>query len=226
MNDAILEARHVAKSFPTPNGKIEVLRDVSLCLKRGSSLSITGASGSGKTTLLNILSALEAPDTGTVHWGGNALDMSKLSSLSRQRGKHMGLVFQTYYLMPEINALENVYLAKRIVGTLTREDRAWGKELLDKVGLSERATQTPAKLSGGERQRVALARALINRPELILADEPTGNLDEKTGERVMELLLNLCEQENVALLLVTHNANFAARTDDQLHLSEGVLNHH
>lgn len=223
MSEFILQAAHLAKSFASPNGTIRVVRDVSLALEAGSSLSITGESGSGKTTLLNLLSGLEAPDHGAVFWEGKLIDANHNASLATQRGAFMGLVFQTYYLVPELNALENVLLGRRLIARITAEDKRWAHTLLDKVGLAARARHLPAKLSGGERQRVAIARALVNRPRLILADEPTGNLDEKTGERVMDILLNLCAEENVALLLVTHHAGFAARTGRTLHLTEGAF---
>ncbi len=223
MSDTILNAESLAKAFPSPNGDIQVLSHATLALEAGSSLSITGESGSGKTTLLNLLSGLETPDSGYVCWDNQGIDASRPSILAPKRGGFMGLVFQTYYLIPELDALQNVLFARRLIAKPNREDREWAQTLLEKVGLAERMQQLPSKLSGGERQRVAIARALVNRPRLILADEPTGNLDERTAENVMQILLGLCQTENVALLLVTHHAGFAAQTQYHQHLSEGVL---
>lgn len=223
MSEYILEARRLAKAFPSPRGEIEVLREASFELEAGESLSITGESGCGKTTLLNVLAGLETADAGSVCWEGEALDAQRLSEWAPMRGGFMGLVFQSYYLVPELSALENVLLGQRLLGPVHREDRAHAARLLDKVGLSERAEAVPAKLSGGERQRVAIARALVNNPRLILADEPTGNLDEYTGASVMEWLLGLCASEDVALVLVTHNREFARRTQRHLRLTEGCL---
>lgn len=223
MSDVVLEAADLCKSFATPRGAIEVLRGTSFTLERGESLSITGQSGSGKTTLLNLIAALEQPDSGVVLWRGEPLDMSRLSALSPVRGGFMGLVFQSYTLVPELNALENVLFARRLIGRVGRVEREQAEALLERVGLAERMKQPPQKLSGGERQRVAIARALVNEPALILADEPTGNLDERTGEQVMSMLLDLCRDVSVSLLLVTHNTGFAAQTARALHLRDGKL---
>lgn len=218
---AILEARGLSKTFQTPTRPIQVLDQADVLLAYGESLSIRGESGAGKTTLLYLLSVLEKPDSGELYWGGESVLDKSPNWRARKRATFMGFVFQAYYLMPELNALENVLLARRLLGKVRREDRERAADLLNRVGLSERAKQIPSKLSGGEKQRVAVARALMNQPPLILADEPTGNLDERTGEQIMDLLLSLCAEENTSLILVTHNPDFAKRTDRGLNLHSG-----
>ena len=222
MNDSpVIHAVNIAKSFRTASGELPVLRGVDFTLRAGESVSIRGESGSGKTTLLYILSALETPTQGQLYWNGERVDGRSNDWTASRRARWMGMVFQAYHLMPELNALENVLMARRIVGKVRAEDIARASELLKRVGLENRAGHVPAKLSGGECQRVAVARALMNRPGVILADEPTGNLDEATGEEVMALLLELTQQEHSALVLVTHNAAHAERTDRSLFLSRG-----
>jgi predicted ABC-type transport system involved in lysophospholipase L1 biosynthesis ATPase subunit len=217
VSDPVLTARGLRKSFPSGDTKLEVLVGVDFDIAPGESISIRGESGSGKSTLLNLLAGLDSPDAGTVTWAGSA------DTSARRRASFLGMVFQSFYLVPELDALGNVLLARRILGGLDAAGRARGRELLGFVGLSERAHHLPSHLSGGERQRVALARALMNSPKLILADEPTGNLDEATGSGVIELLLGLCATSNAALVLVTHNAAHAAKTRRSLMLSKGRL---
>jgi len=219
--DIIIEARGLSKTFNTPLRPIQVLNEANVALREGESLSIRGESGAGKTTLLYLLSVLEKPDGGELYWQGENALQKTADWRARKRAVFMGFVFQAYYLMPELSALENVLLARRLIGRIRGEDRARASELLARVGLAERAQQIPARLSGGEKQRVAVARALMNSPPLILADEPTGNLDERTGETIMALLLSLCAEEKAGLILVTHNPAFAARTERQLFLHEG-----
>lgn len=223
MNTPVLCAKNLKKSFTTPAGTIEVLRDVNLAIASGESVSVRGESGAGKTTLLQILGGLDTPDSGELFWNGERITKRGNAFLAKARTKLIGYVFQFFHLVPELTALENVLLAARIAGTPMRQARAQAKELLARVGLAERMTHLPTKLSGGECQRVAIARALINRPPLILADEPTGNLDERTGEAIMQLIIDVCREQNTALLLVTHNLDFAARTDRRLVLRHGVL---
>jgi predicted ABC-type transport system involved in lysophospholipase L1 biosynthesis ATPase subunit len=212
---ALLEARGLHKSYLSGERRIEVLRGVDLAIAAGESVSIRGESGSGKSTLLNLLSGLDAPDSGELRWEGlAALDPAR-------RGRLLGLVFQAFYLVPELDAEANVLLAARLLGKVGGTERERARALLGRVGLGERAHHTPAKLSGGERQRVAIARALMNRPRLILADEPTGNLDEGSGDAIIDLLLSLCREEACALVLVTHNAAHAARCERRLFLREG-----
>lgn len=221
--ESVLCAKNLKKSFTTPAGTIEVLTDVNLAVAAGESVSVRGESGAGKTTLLQILGGLDTPDSGKLFWNGERITKRGNAFLAKARTKLIGYVFQFFHLVPELTALENVLLAARIAGTPMRQARAQAKELLARVGLAERMTHLPTKLSGGECQRVAIARALINRPPLILADEPTGNLDERTGEAIMQLIIDVCREQNTALLLVTHNLDFAARTDRRLVLRHGVL---
>jgi len=217
VSDALLTARALRKTYPSGDRRIEVLRGVELALAPGESVSIRGESGSGKSTLLNLLAGLDAPDAGEISWHGeNVLTAAR-------RARFLGMVFQAFYLVPELDALGNVLLAARILGRPDAAARARAAQLLARVGLAERARHLPAQLSGGERQRVAVARALMNRPELLLADEPTGNLDEHTGDAVIELLLSLCAETKTALVLVTHNAAYAQKTGRQLFLHEGTL---
>lgn len=220
-DDIILEAKQLGKSFPSPEGAISVLNGVNFKLRRGESVSIRGESGSGKSTLLNVLSGLENTDVGELFWNGQQVSGRSLSWLAARRTNYIGFVFQSYYLAPELNALENVLLGARIAGRInsTVIDRA--EALLKRVGMGHRLRHGSSKLSGGERQRVAVARALINDPPLVLADEPTGNLDETTGVAVMDLLLELAGEEAKSLVLVTHNPEFAKRTQHQLTLHLG-----
>jgi len=216
-SEPILRVDGVKKSYASGDRRIEVLRDVTFAISAGESVSIRGESGSGKSTLLNLFAGLDAADAGRIELAGSAvIDHAA-------RGKSIGIVFQSFYLIPELNAFENVLMAARVAGKVGAVEKARATELLKKVGLAERALHVPSQLSGGERQRVAVARALINAPKLLLADEPTGNLDEKTGESVIEILLGLCAETQTALVLVTHNAAHAARCARRLVLHEGVL---
>jgi putative ABC transport system ATP-binding protein/lipoprotein-releasing system ATP-binding protein len=216
MLDPILTARGLTKSFPSGDRRIEVLRGVDLDVRAGESVSIRGESGSGKSTMLNLLAALDAPDTGTLSWAGSAPS-------TERRGSFIGIVFQSFYLIPELDAFQNVLMAARILRSPGSAERSRATEMLARVGLAERGHHLPSQLSGGERQRVAVARALMNSPQLLLADEPTGNLDEHTGDSVIELLLSLCAETRTALVLVTHNAGHAAKTQRALFLHDGVF---
>ena len=217
VSDVILAAQGLTKSFQSGDRLLEVLRGVDLSVSAGESVSIRGESGSGKSTLLHLLAGLDAVDSGELAWDGLA------DTGAARRGRFLGMVFQSFYLIPELTALDNVLMAARMVGRIGTAERARAALLLKRVGLTERADHVPAKLSGGERQRVAVARAMMNRPRLLLADEPTGNLDEKTGEAVIQLLLDLCGETGTAFVLVTHNAAHAARTDRQLSMHAGEL---
>ena len=205
MPDIVLQAHGLAKAFASPAGPLPVLTDVSLEIFAGESVSIRGSSGSGKTTLLQQLGGLDQPDSGEVRIlaPGSGL-VAPRSSL----GRGVGFVFQNYQLMPELTALENVALAARIAGVPSVSATAAARSLLTQVGLGARLEHLPSKLSGGECQRVAIARALVNRPSVILADEPTGNLDERTGAEIMDLLLGVVAERGAALILVTHSREF------------------
>lgn len=221
--DSILSCRDLAKTFPSGDRTIDVLTGVDFHLDRGESVSIRGESGSGKTTLLSVLAGLEEPDSGTLLWSGEDAFAMSSDMMARTRGGFIGLVFQAFYLIPELNAYENVLISRRMLGSLNRGYRERARMLLDRVGLTERLNHLPSQLSGGERQRVALARALMNGPDVVLADEPTGNLDETTGNNVIDALLRLCREDGVGLVLVTHNQEHAARTDRRLLLHAGHL---
>ena len=224
MNEIILRAKEIKKSFKSPNGEtIDVLRGANLEIARGQSISLRGESGAGKTTFLNVIAGLESPTSGEIYWDGQRVDNLSNSKQARLRAGFMGFVFQNYCLVPELNALENVELAARIAGKFDASARKRAKELLDSVGLSGRLRHLPSQMSGGEKQRVAIARAVMNNPRVILADEPTGNLDEATGLEVMDIFLTLCSSYSTSLLLITHNPECAARTSAQVKLAAGVL---
>ena len=222
----VIEAKDLAKSFPFEGRCFDVLHNINLKVCAGQSLSIRGDSGCGKTTLLNLLARLETGDRGEISWGTHKMNAaSKCESYEvSMRASFLGVVYQAYYLIPELDVLENVVLPARISGRLNLAVIERAHHLLKQMGVAGKTRQIPGKLSGGERQRVAIARALINQPQVLLADEPTGNLDERTGEEVMELLLNSCLEEGASLVLVTHNPSFAQATNRQLFLSEGRMN--
>ncbi len=219
-----LEAINIRKSFKSPDGgRIDVLCGAGIKIPRGASVSLRGESGAGKTTFLNIVAALERADSGEIFWDGKRVDKLGNSKQAALRSRMMGFVFQNSCLIPELNAVQNVEFAARIAGIFDSNARRRAVALLESVGLKDRIKHLPQHLSGGERQRVAIARALMNNPRLILADEPTGNLDEKTAEDVMEIFLGLCRDSKTSLLLITHNPDFAERTDLALKLSHGAL---
>ena len=220
MSEPVLHAQGLAKTYQSGDRRIAVLRQVDLEVRAGETVSIRGESGSGKSTLLNLFAGLDTSDAGQLAWEGKPV---VLAEATRRRAAFLGMVFQSFYLIPEIDAFQNVLMAARIRGIPGPAERAKANVLLRRVGLSERATHLPAQLSGGERQRVAVARALLNSPRLLLADEPTGNLDEHTGDAVVELLLALCRETGTALVLVTHNVVHAAKTQRSLFLHDGVL---
>ena len=215
-----LIACDIYQSFRMGPRRIEVLRGISMQIERNEAVFLSGASGAGKTTLLYTLAGLERPESGTVEFQGRRLYCGGSSAEARLRNRKMGFVFQGYFLLPELTALENVLLPGMIGHRATRQ-RA--EQSLAAVGLADRVHHLPAELSGGEQQRVAIARALTNDPDIIFADEPTGNLDSKTGDAIMDLLLDLTRARNKTLLVVTHDARLAARGDRQLHIKDGML---
>ena len=220
MQVAQLIARDIYQSFRMGPRRIEVLRGISLDIMRNEAVFLSGASGAGKTTLLYTLAGLERPESGTVEFEGRRLYSGSSSAEARLRNQKMGFVFQGYFLLPELTALENVLLPALIGRRATTNE---AEESLGAVGLADRMHHLPAELSGGEQQRVAIARALTNDPDIIFADEPTGNLDSKTGDTIMDLLLNLARDRKKTLLVVTHDSRLAARGDRQLHIKDGVL---
>jgi lipoprotein-releasing system ATP-binding protein len=219
-----LVVQRLGKSYPTRSGELVVLRDLNLEMKPGESLAILGPSGSGKSTLLQILGALDRPTTGTVRLGDQEPFSLNDDALARFRNRRIGFVFQDHHLLPQCSVLENVLiptLADSNVDRSALESRA--RTLLDRVGLSQRLDHRPAELSGGERQRVAIARSLILQPTLLLADEPTGNLDRKTAHAVAELLLELHRQEQTIFIVVTHSVELAKMLPKQSEMMDGKL---
>ena len=215
-----LVARDLKRSFRMGPRRIEVLRGISMEVHRSEAVFLVGASGAGKTTLLYTLAGLERPEEGTVDFEGQRLYTGSSQAQAHIRNAQMGFVFQSYFLLSELTALENVMLPG-MIGGRAKEDAA--AESLRAVGLGERLQHLPAELSGGEQQRVAIARALVNDPAIVFADEPTGNLDSKSGEAVMDLLLSLARERKKTLLVVTHDPHLAALGDRQLHMTDGLL---
>ena len=215
-----LVARDLKRSFRMGPRRIEVLRGISMEVHRSEAVFLVGASGAGKTTLLYTLAGLERPEEGTVDFEGQRLYTGSSQAQAHIRNAQMGFVFQSYFLLPELTALENVMLPG-LIGGRVKEDAA--TESLRAVGLGERLQHLPAELSGGEQQRVAIARALVNDPAIVFADEPTGNLDSKSGEAIMDLLLSLARERKETLLVVTHDPHLATLGDRQLHMTDGLL---
>ncbi len=219
----ILELREVVRSFEQGVGMLRILRGASLKVYPGEIIALIGPSGAGKSTLLHIAGLLEAPDAGLVILGGrDCVDLSDRER-TRMRRAELGFVYQAHNLLPEFNALENVALPELIAGESKHDANAEAERLLNVLGLGERLTHRPAELSGGEQQRVAIARALANHPRVLLADEPTGNLDPKTARLVFDELIDLVRTENLAAIIATHNLDLAARMDRVLVLHEGKL---
>jgi putative ABC transport system ATP-binding protein len=214
----LLVVENVAKSFPGDTGPVPVLDGVSLALDRGGTLALTGESGSGKSTLLHLVAALETPDRGRIAVDGSEVTEMDDRARAALRRNTIGIVFQQFNLIPSLDAGANVAFQARLAG---REDRAWTTALMDRLGLAAHAAKYPEQLSGGQQQRVAIGRALAARPALVLADEPTGNLDEATGDRVLDLMLELTRETGAALLMVTHSDRLASRLSRRLHLAQG-----
>jgi ABC-type lipoprotein export system ATPase subunit len=221
--DALLDAREIHKSYTLGRRTLDVLRGVSVRVDRGEFLALRGASGAGKSTLLHLLGGLDTPNRGSINFAGTDLASLSGAALSRWRNHKVGFIFQAYHLLPELDALENVCLPARLARLNPDEAKARGRDLLRRVGLGERVEHKPYELSGGEQQRVAIARALMNAPELLLADEPTGNLDSHTGEDIIELLCALRAERQTTLIIATHDAKVAARAPRVLELADGVI---
>lgn len=221
MPDLVVD--HVSKSFPTRTEPLVVLRDVSLSLSAGENAAILGPSGSGKSTLLQILGALDSPTSGTVTLRGQNPFELKEPGLAHFRNHNLGFIFQDHHLLPQLNVLENVLIPALAEGRPTSEQVQRANDLIARVGLSERAEHRPAELSGGERQRAGVARALLLKPLLLLADEPTGNLDRKTATAIGELLLSLQNEEQTILLVVTHSQELAATMQKRFQIDDGRL---
>ena len=216
----LLELRDLRKSYPTGEGVLEVLRGVSLTLAAGESLALTGESGSGKSTLLHLAGGLDRPDGGKILFEGRDITGMGDADLARFRRDGVGLVFQQFNLIPSLDVAQNLAFQARLAG---RHDAAWTARLAERLGLAKLLDRYPEQLSGGQQQRVAIGRALAVRPPLILADEPTGNLDEATGDQVLDLMLQLMAETGAALLMVTHSTRLAARLGRRIHLAGGRL---
>lgn len=214
---------HLAKDYPTRSGPLPVLRDVNLELRRGDALAIMGPSGSGKSTLLHILGTLDRPTAGTVRLEDTDPFALAERDLADYRNRRIGFVFQDHHLLPQCSVLENVLVPTLVSGGGRTAVSAWARQLLERVGLSERLEHRPAELSGGERQRVALARALVQKPALLLADEPTGNLDRKSAKAVGQLLLDLNHEQQTILIVVTHSPELAGVFPRTATMDDGTL---
>ena len=219
----LLEARGVVKSYQTGKSELTVLRGVNFVAARGEFVAMRGASGAGKSTLLHLLGGLDQPNRGEILFAGETVSRLSNPALAHLRNVKMGFVFQSYHLFPELNALENVCLPARMARVPVREAAERGRALLTRVGLGQRMDHRPTELSGGEQQRVAIARALINNPEVILADEPTGNLDSHTGDEIIELLLTLRAERQTTLIIATHSADLAARAPRVIQMLDGLV---
>ena len=223
MSDAILSARGLHKSYDLGRRNVEVLHGVSLEIGSGDFISLQGASGAGKSTLLHLLGGLDEPTAGEVFADDQSLFGMGAVRLAKWRNREVGFVFQSYHLLPEFDALENVTLPARMAHTGSGVAEQRGRELLERVGLAKRIHHLPTELSGGEQQRVALARALINRPRVLFADEPTGNLDSKTGGDVLDLLCELQQEAELTMIIATHDDTVAARAHVTFRLADGLI---
>jgi len=218
----VIEVRQLWKIIENPPSRVEILRGISFAVARGQFLAIMGASGSGKSTLLGLLAGLDTVTSGNIVLDGVDISRMRENELARLRGQKIGFVFQSYQLVPTLTAEENVLLPAELVG-LRGDIRSRAKDLLDRVGLSQRRQHYPVQLSGGEQQRVALARAFITRPPILMADEPTGNLDSVNGQQVLDLLIQLNREEQTTLVLVTHDRRLAEFTDRIITLRDGQV---
>src|SRR5665213_996823 len=220
---SMLLARNLHKTYVIGGRQLDVLRGIDLTVERGEFLALRGASGAGKSTLLHLLGGLDLPNQGEILFdGANLLKLSS-SALANLRNRRVGFVFQAYHLLPELSAMENVMLPARMARLTVDEAHTRALDLLGRVGLAKRTEHRPSELSGGEQQRVAIARALINQPDLILADEPTGNLDSRTGDEIIQLLYTLRAERQATFIMATHSADIAARAPRVIELVDGQL---
>lgn len=224
MSEPLLQLKNVSKNYLRASSRVEVLKGIDLDIYKGDAVCILGASGAGKSTLLHILGALDQPSSGTVLFDGKDLNKMGDEALAELRNKDLGFVFQFHHLLSEFSALENVMLPARIGGVRENEARTRATMLLQTMGLSERAHHFPSEMSGGEQQRVAVARALVQNPKILLADEPTGNLDTQNSIQIQELLFNLKLKMGLTLVVVTHDSQFATRFARRMNLKDGHWN--
>lgn len=221
MNNLILEAQCVSKSYPMGNSRLEVLKGVDLKIQKGEAVCIVGSSGAGKSTLLHILGTLDQPTLGKVFFKGHDLTRKDDAAMARFRGESMGFVFQFHHLLQEFRAVENVMMPCRLAGLSPKESRKLAEELIDQMGLTARANHFPSEMSGGEQQRLAIARALVRKPEVLFADEPTGNLDTENAAKIQDLFFDLKNRLQLTLVTVTHDNVFAARFPRVLKMRDG-----
>ena len=219
----LLECKKISKFYTEGENQTQVLKEVSFSMQQGELAAIVGSSGSGKSTLLHTLGGLDQPSSGEVFIKGQSLQQASANQLASLRNRHLGFVYQFHHLMADFNALENVMMPMLIGRQNKTEAKDRAEAMLQAVGLSHRLKHRPSALSGGERQRVAIARALVNRPDLVLADEPTGNLDRKTTESIFELIQKLNQEQNIAFLLVTHDMSLAQKLSRCLTMQDGIL---
>ncbi|MDR0218014.1 MAG: lipoprotein-releasing ABC transporter ATP-binding protein LolD [Enterobacteriaceae bacterium] len=227
-NQPLLLCRHLCKKYQEGQVHTEVLKNVTFSIQQGEMMAIVGSSGSGKSTLLHLLGGLDSPTTGEVIFKGKSLNTLSASGRAELRNSEIGFIYQFHHLLPDFNALENVAMPllighKRMAGNKKHQAQQRALEMLAAVGLEKRAHHRPSELSGGERQRVAIARALVNTPSLVLADEPTGNLDQRNADSIFELLQKLNQQQGTAFLVVTHDLKLAARLSRQVEMRDGYL---
>ncbi len=223
IEQGLISLQGIGKSYRLAEQPLHILKNVSLSIAAGESCAILGASGSGKSTLLNILGLLDLPDSGDYRFAGHDIFRASPDQLAAIRNQQIGFVFQSFNLLPRLSALDNVALPLSYRGVARRESLERARHVLDQVGLGERADHRPADLSGGQRQRVAIARALVGEPSVILADEPTGNLDSHTARDIMDLLLSLNRERQVTLIIVTHDPGIAQRLERQIRVNNGVI---
>ncbi len=220
----ILECHNLYKSYSQGENTLEILADINLTVKPGETISIVGSSGSGKSTLLHLLAGLDKTNRGEIIINGKPLNKLSDNQICHIRNKNLGFIYQFHHLLPEFTALENVLMPLMITGIISEENKKMAIDILSKLGLENRIYHYPSQLSGGERQRVAIARAVINNPKLILADEPTGNLDNNTGAKVLEIFFALQEELKTSLIIVTHDTAVASMTSTHYQLHNGHLN--
>jgi len=224
MSEVILKIEKLNKHYKDKKRDIHILNDLDFEIKKGEFVSVLGKSGSGKTTFLNMIGMLDQPDSGDIYYAGQNVSKAPSSKIDILRNEMLGFIFQFHYLLPEFTALENVMLPGLIGNKKSKDEiEKRAKELLTEMGLNDRLDHKPTELSGGEKQRVAIARAMINEPKIILADEPTGNLDEETSDVIHSLLRKICKEKNQTIIVVTHSTELANITDKRYHLTKGKL---